>query len=85
MVCVVGGEYSQTGCSSLYMMMIDKIKQCKITFICKNESDLPMWTDDDASDQNGPNNKAIEIRLKQIFELLNGKKQKFEKARLFGF
>ena len=36
-----------------------------------------MWTDDDASDQNGPNNKTIEIRLKYIHELLNGKKQKF--------
>ena len=44
-----------------------------------------MWTDDDASDQNGPNNKTREIMLKQIYELLNGKKQKFEKARLFGF
>jgi len=44
-----------------------------------------MWTDDDASDKNGPNHKTIEIRYHQIFEILNGKKQKFEPARLFGF
>jgi hypothetical protein len=26
MVCVIGGEYNQTGCTSLYMMMIDNTK-----------------------------------------------------------
>ncbi len=44
-----------------------------------------MWTDDDASDKNGPNSKTIEIRFQQIFETLNGKKQKFEAVRLFAF
>ena len=72
MVCVIGGDYHKSGCSSLYMMMIDKSKYCKINFTPKPDSDPPAWTDDDKSDKHGPNFQIIETRFWGIFESLNG-------------